>query len=327
MKNLYSKNEFLNIKKDEEILNEGWIGKLFKGLYASVVKLSKSIKGGKEIDVVYDKYIKEINVAFSKFGNIGTAEATNAAIKNTNVAPATGGTNRVVDNINITQELSQELFEADATPPVDTPEDQAKNTEEQKTLATLTPQKLEEISKLTKIRIEELKKELETAINTIVSKLSKNPDYSSDKLSKYATIKKNEFNSYVYNQWYGIYQKTGDQEKLKAIVESKKKAEAALKQSIDQINSNISETQLEIKPDVTYSYKNSEGNDIQVKVIGRAVGKNEANLNTTNPEHKTMWKVGKTDDQIVTIKLDEIEPNVRFWVAPSALKAITTATP
>jgi len=324
MKNLYSKNEFLNLQKEGEMINEGFIGKMFKGLYASIVKYSKNVKGSKEIDKVYVNYQKEVDKAFAKFGNIGTAEATNTAIKNTNAAPS----GRTVDNINISYEISQKLYEADAgtTPPEETPEQQAKNTEEQKTLANLTPQKLEEISKLTKNRIEELKKELETAINTIVSKLSKNPDYSSDKLSKYATIKKNEFNSYVYNQWYGVYQKTGDQAKLEEIIKSKKAAEAALKQSIDQITSNISETQLEIKLGVTYLYKNSEGKNIQVKVIGRSVGKNQDNEETTNPEHKTMWKVGKTADEVtpVVIKLDEVVPNVRFWVAPSTLKAIPT---
>ena len=324
MKNLYSKNEFLNLQKDGEMINEGFIGKMFKGLYASIVKYSKNVKGSKEIDKVYVNYQKEVDKAFAKFGNIGTVEATITAIKNTNVAPTSG---RTVDNINISYNISQKLYEADVdtTPPEETPEQQAKNTGEQKTLANLPPQKLEEISKLTKNRIEELKKELETAINTIVSKLSKNPDYSSDKLSKYATIKKNEFNSYIYNQWYGVYQKTGDQSKLEEIIKSKKAAEAALKQSIDQITSNISETQLEIKSGVTYLYKNSEGKNLQVKVIGRAIGKNQDNRETTDPEHKTMWEVGKTADEVtpVVIKLDEVVPNVRFWVAPSTLKAIS----
>jgi len=319
MKNLYTKREFLS----NEMINEGWIGKLFKSLYASVVKLSKSTKGAKEIDAVYDKYIKEINVSFSKFGNIGTADAANVAIKNnTATARATGTTAAVVDNINISQKLFQRLFEDTAAPPVETPEEATKNTEEQKTLANLTPQKLEEISKLTKSRIEELKKELTIAIDRIVSNLSKNPDYASDKLKNYATIKKNEFNSYIYNQWYGVYQKTGDQAKLKEIVTAKKAAEAELKKSIEQVSSNISEQQIEIKTGTIYSYHNSRGDDIQVKVIGTAVGKNQEGRSTTNSEHRTMWKVQSQTPPVPPATESDI-----FWVAPSALKLAPTTTP
>ena len=80
MKNLYTKNEFLNLQKNEK-LNEGFLGSIFKGLWSSVVKLSKSIKGSKEINTVYDKYKGEIDAAFAKMSNIGAAETTAAAAK------------------------------------------------------------------------------------------------------------------------------------------------------------------------------------------------------------------------------------------------------
>ena len=47
MKNLYSKNEFLTLQKEGDMINENWIGKMFKGLYASIVKYSKNVKDQK----------------------------------------------------------------------------------------------------------------------------------------------------------------------------------------------------------------------------------------------------------------------------------------
>jgi hypothetical protein len=77
MKNLYTKNEFLNLQKDEK-LNEGFLGSIFKGLWKGVVKIAKNIKGSDEINKVYDKYKGEIDSAFAKMANIGAAETTAA---------------------------------------------------------------------------------------------------------------------------------------------------------------------------------------------------------------------------------------------------------
>ena len=321
MKNLYTKGEFLTLRNESEMINENFIGKMFKGLWGSVVKLSKSIKGSKEINTVYDKYKKEADTAFAKFGNIGTAEATNSAIKantpTTPTAPASGGTTAVVDNININIKSEYSINEADAVPD---PETEKQNTGQQKTLANLTPEKLAEISKLTKTRIEEIKKQFETEINGIVARLSKNPDYSSDKLAKYSTVMKNQFNSYIYDQWYGVYQKGGDQKKLAEITKSKKEAETAFKNALEAANSAISEKQIEIKPESEYLYRNSKGKNITVKVIGKALGKNEADQDTTVPEHKTMWKVESAP------KEGETE-GARFWLAPSTLQQKPTTPP
>jgi hypothetical protein len=77
MKNLYTKNEFLNLQKDEK-LNEGFLGNIFRGLWKGVVKIAKNIKGSDEINKVYDKYKGEIDSAFAKMANIGAAETTAA---------------------------------------------------------------------------------------------------------------------------------------------------------------------------------------------------------------------------------------------------------
>jgi len=300
MKNLYSKNEFLTLHKEGEMINEGFIGKIFKGLWGSVMKLANKIKGSKEINEIYDKYKKEIDTAFAKFGNISSAETTSAATT----------VKKVVDNYNV--------FEAEEATTVaeETPEQKQQNTEEQKKLVNLTPEKLAEISKLTQARIGELKKQFETEINGVVSRLSKKPEYSSDKLTKLATVLKNQFNTYVYNQWYGVYQKAGDKDKLVELATAKKQSEAEFKKSLDELNTAIGEKQkqLEIATDKEFMYHNSEGKDIKVKVIGKGLGINQDNKQTQKPEHKNMWKVQ-------SVPKDGTEGEM-FWVAPSLFKQL-----
>jgi len=60
MRNLYSKNEFLNIHNDSKSINEGifsFIGKLFNTISTYI----KKVKGGQEIQDIYVKYLKKIN--------------------------------------------------------------------------------------------------------------------------------------------------------------------------------------------------------------------------------------------------------------------------
>jgi len=60
MRNLYSKTEFLNIKNDINPINEGlfnFIGKLFSNISTYI----KKVKGGQEIQDIYNKYLKKIN--------------------------------------------------------------------------------------------------------------------------------------------------------------------------------------------------------------------------------------------------------------------------
>lgn len=64
MKNLYTKNEFLAFR-NEEVINEGFfnfIGKMFNKAKSYINK----IKGGKEIEAIYQKYIKIIEQEFKK---------------------------------------------------------------------------------------------------------------------------------------------------------------------------------------------------------------------------------------------------------------------
>ena len=185
------------------------------------------------------------------------------------------------------------------------------NTQEQKNLVNLTPEKLAEISKRTQARLDEIKKQFETEVNGIVARLSKNPDYSSDKLAKFSTVMKNQFNSYVYDQWYSFYQKAGDQKKLGELTKVKKENEAKFKKSLDELNTAISEKQQQVQvatgKKYTYFSKTNK-KDIQIDVIGKALGQDEqGKQDTENPEHNAMWKVKGPDGGT-------------FWVAPIAFK-------
>lgn len=93
MKNLYSKNEFLlerNRLLENEKLNEGFfdfLGKIFNKIKNQINK----VKGGKEIEAIYQKYIGFINAEFAKKIDAGLqlAEAGENPIK-TETKPAEG---------------------------------------------------------------------------------------------------------------------------------------------------------------------------------------------------------------------------------------------
>ena len=79
MKNLYSKNEFLKVREDL-MLNEGLISKiqLNEGFFGFMGKMLGKIKnqisktkGGKEVEAIYQKYIKIINDQIKKKTGVG----------------------------------------------------------------------------------------------------------------------------------------------------------------------------------------------------------------------------------------------------------------
>jgi hypothetical protein len=308
MKNLYSKNEFLTLQKEGDMINEGFIGKMFKGLWNNVMKLSNKVKGSKEINTVYDKYKKIIDETFAKIGNVGAAETANKVAPS---KPITASKTDTPPESPIPEKLNFNLNEADAatTPPVETDDQKTKNTEEQTNLVNLTPEKIAKVAKLTEDRITQLKTQFEGEVNAIIKRLSKTPEYSSDKLTAYSNVMKNQFNTYVFDQWWGIYQKAGDQKKLTELTTAKKENELKFKQAVDELNTKLGEQQQQviIKKGKKYKYDSkTQGKEIEVEVIGKALGQDENNTVSTDPDHKGMWRVKSV--------------NGAFWVAPSALK-------
>ncbi len=310
MKNLYSKNEFLTLQKEGDMINEGFIGKMFKGLWNNVMKLSNKVKGSKEINKVYDKYKKIVDETFAKVGNVGAAE-TASAVTPGKAITSSGGTESVY------YPNTEKLNEADATvpnpattPPVETADQKKQNTAEQKNLINLTPEKIAKVAKMTEDRITQLKTQFNGEIDAIIKRLSKDPNYSSDKLTAYSNVMKNQFNTYVFDQWWGIYQKAGDQKKLTELTKAKKENELKFKQAVDALNTKLGEkaAQVTITPGSKYKYDSAtQKKEIEVEVVGKALGQDENAKPGPNPEHKTMWKV-KTDAG-------------EFWVAPAALKS------
>jgi hypothetical protein len=324
MKNLYTKNEFL-IHKDEIFLNEGIVTGLFKGLFNSVAKLANKIKGTKEIDKIFTQYKGLIDQTFTKFGNIGAAEQASTAVQQPKQTQLSGAKKQ---NSNFEYNSSEVLNEVEmagsgvGATPTDQNTDQTKqntanqqtadkkNTEEQKNLVNLTPQKIAELSKITQTRIDELKKQFDAAINQVITRLSKNPNYSSDKLNQYALVQKSAFMTYVYDQWYAIYQKAGDKKKIAELVKVKQQNEANYKKAIADLNTKMSEKQqvVDVVTQGKYIYHNSKGKDITVTVVGKELGKDEnGKEDTSDPKYKGMWKV-KSGDSL-------------FWISPESFKA------
>ena len=293
MKNLYSKNEFLNLRQDE-LLNEGLIGKMFKSLWNSTVKLANKIKGSKEINVVYDKYKKLVDSTFAKMTNVETVGAVTPGTTEPVPAPApASGTT----NASFSFEGTDKLNEADIVP---APNQEKQNTEEQKKMVNLKPEQIKKLADTTTKRIEELKKQYDAEVTAIVTRLSKNPNYSSDKLTQFGVVMKNQFNSYLYDQWYNFYQKVGDQKKVLELTKTKKENEAIFKKSLDELNTKLGENtqQADVKTGGKYSYHSKSLNkDVTVEIVGKALGKDEKGKADADTSHNNMWKVRNNDTQ------------------------------
>ena len=293
MKNLYTKNEYLI--KENEVLNEGVVSML-KGLWNNVMKLANKIKGSNEINAVFNKYKKMIDDTFSKMSETEAAE-------------------------NVIKENPAEKPEAKPAEAAKPAESQSESVnfgdyfsinEAAESLVNLSPEKIQKVVNLTENRIKEIKTQFENEINIITKKLSKNPDYSSDKLNQFAIVMKNQFNSYLYDKWYGFYQKAGNKEKLQELTKVKKENDLKYKQAVDALNTKLGEQSqvLDVKKGGKYNYfSNSEKRDIQVTVVGAAKGQDEnGKVDNTKPEYAQMWKVKGPS-------------GATFWVSQSAFKA------
>lgn len=309
MKNLYTKNEFLNLRNEGEMINEGFIGKVFKSLFQSVVKLAKNIKGSGEINKVYNKYKNLSDQTFSKMKNIETAETTSKSVNNTPEKPTEKTTVKPTEKTTVTAQTESILIKEADEAPVQ-PKEDVKDQDEQKNLVNLAPEKIVKISQITQQRIDELKKQFNGEIDAIVAKLSKNPDYSPAKLKQYSEVMKNQFNAYVYDQWYNFYQKVGDKNKVLELTKLKKESDLNFKKSLDQLNTELGEKdkQYQVAKGKKFLYFSKNNNkDIEVEVIGKALGQDEKGQpDATNKDHANMWKV-KSDGG-------------EFWVSPGSFK-------
>jgi hypothetical protein len=323
MKNLYTKHEFLNAR--EEVLNEG-LGKIFKGLWNSAVKLANKVKGSKEIKAAFDKYQKLVLDTFNKMQNIETVKTATPAATGQQPAPATAATAPATAPTTGQQPAAKESYQlneaeaatADPTK-ITSAEDQKKqqeqqqgeqNQQERSNLANLKPDQIRNLSEKTTKRIEQLEQQFDTDVNNIVARLTKNPNYSSDKLKQFAVVMKNQLKSYIYDNWYQFYTKIGDQKKILEVTKAKKTNDANFKKSIQDLNTALGEKQqeMQIKSGVQYKYYSDANKaDINIKVVGKALGQDEKG--NPDEEHKTMWKVMNP------------ESNKSFWIAPNAFKA------
>ena len=276
MKNLYTKNEFLTLRGEGEMITEG-LGGFIKKMFQNVMKLSNKIKGSKEITDLYKKYTEEINNIFGKFSNVE-------------------GAGTVKD---VKESVENRLNEAEA-------EVELSDEEQKLNLTNIKDNQLGELRKKTLERLEQLKKEFDIEVSSVIERLSKNKNYSSDKLKRFAVIMKNKMQGDIYNKWYEFYTKLGDKDAILKVTELKKKNDANFKVALKELNTGISEQQKEInvEPDGKYIYHNSDGEDVSVTVIGKGLGLDENGKEDGDPDHKKLWK----------IKTDETEKV--FWITP-----------
>jgi len=332
MKNLYSKNEFMILREEGDMINEG-IGGFFKKMWQGVMKLANKIKGSGEINKTYDKYEAEINKTFSNLMNIeaskigGEKKQTtiepNDEAQETDVQP-TEKLERVVVRINEAEgeesiggaikARAKDEFGKAKNKVINKISGKGNEEEVEKTtndsdissLSNLSKEQIKNLTQQTRKRIEELKTQFVSEVNSTIERLSKNADYSSSKLKQFGRVTVNKLQGYIYDKWYAFYTELGDDKTILKITELKKKGEIEYKKSIEQLKSSLSEqeSELEISPEGEYVYTNKDNETSNVKIIGSKKGVDEGGNDITGKEDS--WQV-------------ETDKGAKFWATPSTL--------
>lgn len=183
-------NTFLNSKKYEIELNEGLFD-MFKKLFNKINQYVIKTKGGKEVDAIYQKYIKKIGQEFVKLGltelNIGDS------------------TMPIKETIYISKYNN---FLNEANEQVEDSEELEKN---KSTTIQMLKQKSQTINKIIELYKEKALKEM----NAILNKYG-----GSDKNPKLAIIinnKKDQFNLDVLNAKVAYLEKAGDKSLINTV--------------------------------------------------------------------------------------------------------------
>ena len=231
MKNLYTKYEYLNkLNEEEKMLNEGFFSFLGK-MYNKVKGYINKIKGGKEIDAIYKKYLGIINQEFLKRAqvNLNLSAEEQAPTDKKPVATAGTGTGGasiggagtgLADSTNYSYDRSYKLNEEDTFPgsEEDTPpegEDPEKTEAdkkivagEQKTNLKLTSKTLaakkKVLDNILKLNQDKARKEMDRVLIKMGGR-EKNP-----KLAIMIDNMKDEFQLAFYNAQIKALEKGGD---------------------------------------------------------------------------------------------------------------------
>lgn len=277
MKNLYTKNEFLELHQ-EEILNEGLLGKLFK----NIGNLYDKVKGGKELKIKVEEYKKKLKSIFDGMAN---AETEKIAAANESLILEAGEINQTTNTQSAKpqhskqqpvkpQQPAKQQTKTEIIKPTEQPNQP--NQPEQKNV--LSKEQLKQKIENSKKRIEELKKNFNNEIDALKRKYTKEDGTISKKLEYSMVVAKNDLSDFVYQQWEDFYGKIGNQKAIQEIQKQRalvtkemKKNTEALKRMVE--GGDIIQKKFEIGQKYKYTTTEGEATEITIKEIDPNTGK------------------------------------------------------
>lgn len=306
MKNLYSKNEFLELYNRESATNEGlltFMGNMFKKISTYV----KKIKGGNEIERIYKKYLDIINDEFSKQAQINLNLTADEQLANQQKQQDNQQKKdsklQTVEKVKLT--FKNALYEdADADAEIEIAKNQkVDSTANLKLDAKKLVSKLAIIEKILKLAKEKAKSEM----NNVLTKMGgreKNP-----KLSIMIDNKIYEFDLAVLNAEIDALNKSGDNVNAQKLAVKRDKIAKTLNDSwskIDKVESaeitvKINGNERKLKVGGYYRYKKDDGNISSIKIIDISKDNPDFIIGTyrnpgNNPDNKTFkFSVNKID--------------------------------
>lgn len=271
MKNLYSKNEFLNTKTNNYSINEGlfnFLGNLFNKISTYI----KKVNGGAEIEQIYHKYLAKIDndiktkiqVDLSLSAEeqlnknkqqvkVNTNAPTNSGNTNVSVPTNSGNTNVSTNSGNTNETIRVYL------------RDNINEATEAETNVKLTLQALKDKGKLIQQIIDTNVENAKNEMNRVLAKYG--GAEKNLKLSIIIANKIDEFKLAYLNAKVKIYNAGGDKTQAVAVAKDRD----ALSKKLDEKWSNLSkqtQQKIEYKVGDTVKFKSdSLGKDVEDKII------------------------------------------------------------
>jgi len=289
------KFESFRLIKNTEKVNEEILGTLFnwaKGYFAKAKAAANKVKGGKDLQVIYDKYLKIINDQLASKAKISlNLKGEQEMLK---AASAPKQETKTVESLLIT--------EAEDQAPVISEEDEAQEDANAKLDADTLRQKLKLIQQIIEIQKKAARKEMEKVLQKYGGN-EKNPD-----LKELIDAKIQEFDLALLNAEIEYLEQAGDKssvQKLRVNREKKQKEiEASYKKIGTEATKEIKVDDKTLKLGKKYRYKTADGiKTIVIKGESEEEGKVQAAYTYGNSKDELQnFTVSNIDTQFQPVK-------------------------
>jgi hypothetical protein len=301
MKNLYSKNDFLNLRNEEQKLNEQLINEgLFNflgNMFNKAKTYIKKINGAQKIEDIYNKYIKLIEDEFKRKAQVDlsltsekqlnnlkakdggnqttTTETTTVAPKKTTeattVAPSAVKTSESV-KVHIKNRLNEDTAEANVVKATEQPKPDNTAKQEGKNNIKMTVDALKKKQTVLQNILTSLQNKAMNEMERVITSMGgreKNP-----KLAIVADNKKEEFKLAFLNAEISLYEKGGDKVSATKLAAERNKLAKDLNNKWNNLDKaqhvEIDVDGKKLKVGMPYRYKRDDGTIKTIKITNKS---------------------------------------------------------